>query len=102
MFLGVALGAFGAHALAPTLQAHGTEAVWRTATLYHLIHGLALWLPASQKSKAYWCFLTGIVLFSGSLYVLAGMNMRFLGAVTPFGGLFFLAGWALLTMSAKN
>ena len=95
-FLAVALGAFGAHGLNATLAAHGTSAIWEKAVLYHLVHTLMLWLLAGQipfRRGPWLCFLAGILIFSGSLYVLAATNVRWLGAITPIGGLSFLAGW---------
>ncbi len=104
--LGVGLGAFGAHGLAGTLAANGREATFDTAVLYHLIHTLALlgaaWvstLPGAQPRYvrlAGWLFTAGIVLFSGSLYVLAVFNLGFMGAVAPFGGAALIGGWLLL------
>lgn len=95
-FLGVALGAFGAHGLKTVLESHATTAIWQTAVLYHLVHAVgALW--ASEKRPAVvWIWTAGIVIFSGSLYILAVTNLRWLGAVTPFGGLLFLAGWLMI------
>lgn len=107
-FLGVALGAFGAHALRERLPAD-LMAVYQTGVSYHLVHALALvlvgallrWLaPTTLVTWAGWLFLAGIVLFSGSLYVLSISGVRALGAITPFGGLSFLAGWALLAVAA--
>jgi uncharacterized membrane protein YgdD (TMEM256/DUF423 family) len=96
---GVALGAFGAHALKGTLEANQTTEVWKTAVLYHFIHALALLLlaalPALSRAAAS-LFVAGIVLFSGSLYLLALTNAKWLGVVTPLGGLCFLAGWVWL------
>ncbi|HEY2713662.1 MAG TPA: DUF423 domain-containing protein [Chthoniobacterales bacterium] len=98
-FLGVALGAFGAHALKTTLATNETTDVWKTAVLYHFIHALALLLlavlPVTNRLAASF-LVAGIVLFSGSLYLLALTNIRWLGAVTPIGGLCFLAGWLWL------
>lgn len=99
VFLGIALGAFGAHGLADRLAETGRLANWETATLYHLLHGLAMFTVAlhsgkTGKARGYWCFLAGVVLFSGSLYALALSGMAKLGAVTPFGGVAFLIGWA--------
>lgn len=98
-FLAVALGAFGAHALKGTLQAHGTADVWNKAVLYHFIHALALLvlatLPVASRVASS-LFVAGIVFFSGSLYLLALTNVKWLGAVTPIGGLCFLAGWFCL------
>lgn len=101
-FLAVGLGAFGAHALKETLGAHATTEVWKTAVFYHFVHALALLVLAAVPgaSRAVTgLFLAGIVLFSGSLYFLALTNIRWLGAITPLGGLCFLAGWAWLVFS---
>jgi uncharacterized membrane protein YgdD (TMEM256/DUF423 family) len=98
-FLAVALGAFGAHALKSTLEQHGMVDVWHTAVLYHFIHALALFvlaLLAAEQRGPWWCFVAGIILFSGSLYLMALTNLRWMGAITPLGGLSFLAGWAWL------
>ena len=98
-FFGVALGAFGAHALKRTLEANHTTEVWKTAVLYHFIHALALLvlaaLPTVSRAAAS-LFVAGIVIFSGSLYLLALTNVKWLGAITPLGGLCFLAGWFCL------
>ena len=96
VFLGIVLGAFGAHALEELLAENGREAIWETATLYHLIHGIALFVVAMAAARplGYWCFLIGIVLFSGSLYALALSDIPKLGIITPFGGVAFLIGWA--------
>ena len=104
MFLAVALGAFGAHALKSRLSADMTG-VWQTAVQYHAWHALALfglgllmlhWPERADLGIAAWLLLAGIVLFSGSLYALALSGVRGLGAVTPIGGVAFLAGWAVL------
>src|SRR5690606_7271700 len=94
-FLGIALGAFGAHGLADRLSETGRLDNWETATFYHLLHGLAMFALAlhSGKPRGYWCFLAGILLFSGSLYALALSGFTKLGMVTPFGGIAFLVGW---------
>jgi uncharacterized membrane protein YgdD (TMEM256/DUF423 family) len=102
-FVAVAAGAFGAHALRSRL---GPEllAVFETAARYQMYHALALIAVAWAMSRwgtpqlraAGWLFLAGTILFSGSLYLLALTGVRGLGAVTPFGGLCFLAGWLLL------
>ncbi len=98
-FLAVGLGAFGAHALKATLLTNDTTEVWKTAVLYHFIHALALLvlavLPAASRASSS-LFVAGIVLFSGSLYLLALTNVKWLGAITPLGGLCFLAGWLWL------
>jgi uncharacterized membrane protein YgdD (TMEM256/DUF423 family) len=101
-FLAVALGAFGAHSLRSTLEIHGMLDVWNKAVLYHFIHAIALLLlalHAAVNRGAWWLLFAGIFLFSGSLYLMALTNLRWLGAVTPLGGLFFLAGWAWLVIA---
>jgi uncharacterized membrane protein YgdD (TMEM256/DUF423 family) len=101
-FLAVALGAFGAHSLRSTLETHGMLDVWNKAVLYHFIHAIALFVLAvfgAANRGAWWLFFAGIFLFSGSLYLMALTNLRWLGAVTPLGGLCFLAGWAWLVMA---
>ena len=98
-FLAVALGAFGAHSLRSDLEARGMLDVWNKAVLYHFIHAIALLVLAlygSINRGAWWLLFAGIFLFSGSLYVMALTNLRWLGLVTPVGGLCFLAGWAWL------
>ncbi|MEY2536639.1 MAG: hypothetical protein QOG67_379 [Verrucomicrobiota bacterium] len=100
-FLAVALGAFGAHALKATLETHGMSEVWNKAVLYHFIHAVVLvmlGLYGGAARGASWLFVVGILFFSGSLYVMAVTNIRWLGAVTPVGGLCFLAGWAWLAI----
>jgi uncharacterized membrane protein YgdD (TMEM256/DUF423 family) len=99
--LTVALGAFGAHALKEILGTQGTD-WWRTAVLYQGLHvapllALSL-LPGGGRLvlAASLCFLVGTLLFSGSLYAMALTGVRALGAVTPFGGVALLAGWACL------
>jgi uncharacterized membrane protein YgdD (TMEM256/DUF423 family) len=102
-FLVVALGAFGAHGLKSVLQTHQTLDIWEKAVLYHALHTLVLLALAMQavvSKGAVISFVVGIVLFSGSLYVLAVTNMRWLGAVTPLGGVGFLLGWAWLFFTA--
>src|SRR5689334_583818 len=106
-FASVAAGAFGAHALRSRLSADHL-AVFETGVRYQMYHALGLvvvaWAvsrwPGSATAAAGWLFVAGTVLFSGSLYALALSGMRALGAVTPFGGLAFLAGWALLAWTA--
>lgn len=101
-FLAVALGAFGAHWLKPTLEAHGLVDVWNKAVLYHFVHAIALFALAffgSANRGAWWLLFAGIIIFSGSLYVMGLTGVRWLGAITPLGGLCFLAGWAWLVIS---
>ena len=101
-FLAVALGAFGAHGLRSILEARGMFDVWNKAVFYHFIHAIALVVLAlygSINRGACLLLLIGILLFSGSLYLLALTNLRWIGAITPFGGLCFLAGWGWLVFA---
>ena len=108
-FLGVGIGAFGAHGLRAKLTAAGRMDTFETAVKYQFYHALALVLvgivmqllannPAALKTLNWsaWGFVAGTLVFSGSLYVLCLTGVTWLGAITPIGGLFFLAGWALL------
>ena len=113
--LGVAFGAFGAHGLASRLTPDAL-AVYETAVRYHFYHSLALVLVGlfalqvhgaaggggrgGGTSAAAWAFVAGIAIFSGSLYVLTLTGMRWLGAITPIGGLAFIAGWVLFARAA--
>ena len=105
--ISVAAGAFGAHGLKAILSPD-MLAIFETASRYQMYHGLALVAvgmigrrtAARAPALAGWCFVTGIVLFSGSLYVLAVSGVRWLGAITPLGGAAFLAGWIALAWSA--
>lgn len=107
MIIAVGAGAFGAHGLKRVLDAD-MLAVWQTAVLYQLIHALGLlavaWLSTRYASAlvpvAGWLMFAGIILFSGSLYLLAGTGTRILGAITPIGGVAFLVAWALLAWAA--
>src|SRR5256885_8804222 len=95
-FLAVALGAFGAHWLKPTLEANGLVDVWNKAVLYHFIHAIALFvlaLSGTGNRGAWWLLFAGILIFSGSLYVMALTNVRWLGAITPIGGVWFFTWW---------
>lgn len=108
-FLGVAAGAFGAHALRARLSVDLLE-VFETAARYQMYHALALiaagWVagrwPGGAATASGWLFVAGTVLFSGSLYLLALTGTRWLGAVTPLGGLAFLGGWAALAWAAAR
>nr|WP_299757750.1 DUF423 domain-containing protein [uncultured Pontibacter sp.] len=102
--LTVAIGAFGAHALAPMLQASNRVDTFETAVKYQMYHTLALLAvglllfqvqqPALQVAA--WCFFMGILVFSGSLYVLVLTGITWLGAITPIGGTLFIVGWGAL------
>ena len=109
-FFGVAAGAFGAHALKGHLDA-AALATWQTAVLYNLVHalgtiavGLFKPAPAAERAcrRAGWCFVAGMALFSGSLYLLALTGLRPLAYLTPLGGVAFLSGWVLLAVAARR
>jgi uncharacterized membrane protein YgdD (TMEM256/DUF423 family) len=103
-FVAVALGAFGAHALKATLQTSGMLDAWNKAVLYHFLHAIALMalaLHGAENRAAWFLLAAGILLFSGSLYAMALTNVRWLGAITPLGGICFLAGWAWLVISPR-
>jgi uncharacterized membrane protein YgdD (TMEM256/DUF423 family) len=103
-FLAVALGAFGAHWLKSIIDRHEMVEVWNKAVFYHFIHAIVLLILAflgTTNRSAYWLFCAGILLFSGSLYTMALTNIRWLGAITPLGGLCFLAGWAWLFFAPR-
>jgi uncharacterized membrane protein YgdD (TMEM256/DUF423 family) len=103
-FLAVALGAFGAHGLAPRLQQLGTTETWHTGALYHLVHAvaaLALMLRATPSAvRSGQLMLAGVLVFSGSLYLLAFTGIRKLGMITPIGGVLLLVGWGVVVWAA--
>ncbi len=106
--LGVALGAFGAHALEARLSASLLQ-TYETGVRYHFYHVVALlavvfavgrWPNTNLPVIAGWLFLVGVLIFSGSLYILALTGVRWLGAITPIGGVAFIAGWLCLALAA--
>jgi uncharacterized membrane protein YgdD (TMEM256/DUF423 family) len=107
--LAVGLGAFGAHALRDRLDAYAIS-VYERAVFYHFVHALGLLLvaalaragaiSAASASRTGWLLVAGILLFSGSLYALAVTGVRGLGAITPFGGVSFVAAWVVLAIEA--
>jgi uncharacterized membrane protein YgdD (TMEM256/DUF423 family) len=109
MSLAVMMGAFGAHALKDRLDAYSLG-VYEKAVFYHFLHAIGILLIAllartgaitvAGQTRAAWLLLIGIVLFSGSLYTLALTGQRILGAITPMGGVAFIAGWLLLAVEA--
>jgi uncharacterized membrane protein YgdD (TMEM256/DUF423 family) len=101
-FIGVALGAFGAHGLKNILAANDTTSIWQTAVLYHLLHAVAALWASERRPSAVWLWTAGVIIFSGSLYILAVTNIRWLGAVTPVGGLLLLAGWTRVVFSKSK
>lgn len=104
LFVGVALGAFGAHGLRARVSPEMLD-VWHTAVEYQFVHALGLLAlgsllpqltgPTAAVSTAGWLMLAGIIIFSGSLYGLVLSGARWLGAVTPFGGVLFLLAWLM-------
>ncbi len=106
--LSVGIGAFGAHGLEATLQANGRIDTFETAVKYQFYHALAILLlgilminvQGNYFNYAFYCFLIGIVIFSGSLYTLALTNITWLGAITPIGGLAFILGWVFLALGS--
>lgn len=112
--LAVVLGAFGAHALSAVLEDRATTAVWETAVHYQFVHALALLLLGSLENgrragvndrmvgPVAGCWIAGVLFFSGSLYLLALGGPRWLGPVTPLGGIAFIIGWALLAGAARG
>ena len=110
-FLAVAIGAFGAHGLKEHLEKLGRSATFETGVHYHFYHALALLAvglvagphrAGTAGQVAGWSFVVGMVLFSGSLYLLSVTGITKLGIITPFGGLAFLAGWLALAVAAGD
>ncbi|PLC55207.1 hypothetical protein CR155_03070 [Pollutimonas nitritireducens] len=107
LLTGVGAGAFGAHGLKALISAHYLS-VWQTAVLYQLVHGLGMLLLACLGQRfgsallrvAGALMVAGVVIFSGSLYVLALTGVTWLGAVTPVGGLAFIAAWGMVALAA--
>jgi uncharacterized membrane protein YgdD (TMEM256/DUF423 family) len=104
-FCGVLFGAFGAHLLRGLLDKSGMAQVWQTGVFYHLTHAVVLlivsgWRPLPRAAVN--LMVSGVIVFSGSLYVLALTNVKWLGAITPLGGLALLAGWALLAWAKRD
>lgn len=112
-FLAVALGAFGAHALSDILEKNNYEDVWETGVHYEMFHAAVILIIGILMHKniignvkslrvASIAMTIGIILFSGSLYVLALTKITVIGAITPIGGVAFLVGWIALIASAKH
>ena len=111
MALAVAAGAFGAHGLRNKLDAYSMS-VYEKAVFYHFVHALGILLLAvlarsgaittSGQARAGWLLFVGILIFSGSLYALAVSGIRVLGAITPIGGVAFIAGWLVLAYEAMR
>jgi uncharacterized membrane protein YgdD (TMEM256/DUF423 family) len=104
-FCAVGLGAFGAHILRGHLERLGTTQTWQTGVLYHLVHAVVLLILSGWRPVPKWSFsllLAGVIIFSGSLYLLAVTGVRWFGAITPLGGLAMLAGWFALCLKSKE
>ncbi|MBL0891598.1 MAG: DUF423 domain-containing protein [Gemmatimonadaceae bacterium] len=107
--IAVAAGAFGAHALQSRVEPRLVE-VFETGARYQMFHALALlavaWaatrFPGSLTTASGWLFVAGTVIFSGSLYAMTFTGIRALGAITPIGGVCFIAGWLCLALAARN
>jgi len=103
----VIMGAFGAHALNELLDDYG-KSIYNKAVLYHMFHTIAILIlglinkiqPEIQLSMAGWSFVFGIILFSGSLYIIAITGIKSLGIITPIGGILFIIGWVFLILKA--
>ncbi len=110
MAAAVLIGAFGAHALRERLDAYATG-IYERAVFYHFVHALGLLglgiavathaVTDPDATIAGWCLLAGIAIFSGSLYALALSGLRVLGAITPLGGLAFVAGWCAFALALR-
>lgn len=103
--LGVALGAFGAHGLRNVVTDPHLLDVWETAARYHLVHALALLAVAGhprQPKLAGALFVVGITIFSGTLYLMTLTGMRWLGAITPIGGVCLIVGWLALGFASTT
>jgi uncharacterized membrane protein YgdD (TMEM256/DUF423 family) len=104
-FIVVALGAFGAHYLEPIITANQRLETWDTAVQYQMFHTLAILFSGLAKPKVarllLIVFSTGIVLFSGSLYILSLTGVTILGAITPFGGVLFIIGWIIMLLKLR-
>ena len=104
-FCAVALGAFGAHGLKELLLRNETFTIWETAASYHLVHAILLLFIAGREPFprfAWTLVLAGVLIFSGTLYALAITNLRWLGAITPLGGLCLLGGWISLALARRS
>ena len=107
--LAIILGAFGAHGLKNILDDYGKE-IFQKAVFYHFVHAISIILLGSLENQfsninlsiSGYCFIFGIILFSGSLYLLSITNIKLLGAITPIGGIGFIVGWAYMIYTFYN
>ena len=105
----VILGAFGAHGLKDIFDEYG-KSIYEKAVLYHMFHTMAILMvglidkiqPEMQLSLAGWAFILGIILFSGSLYILSVTGIKLLGMITPIGGGLFIIGWVMLLLKVRS
>ena len=105
----VILGAFGAHGLKDVFDEYG-KSIYEKAVLYHMFHTMAILVvgliekiqPEMQLSVAGWTFILGIILFSGSLYILSVTGIKLLGMITPIGGVLFIIGWVILLLKVRS
>lgn len=108
--LTVVLGAFGAHSLNDTLLENGKLSVYETAVRYQSMHALVLlivgiiqrWIQSKWLHRSVLFFVIGVIIFSGSLYILSITNIGFLGAITPLGGLLLILGWVFLIIGFRS
>ncbi|GAB6926698.1 DUF423 domain-containing protein [Paenibacillus sp. JCM 10914] len=110
MALSVAIGAFGAHMLEGKITAHELT-IYETGVQYHMIHGIAVLVAGilakvyGDSRKLFWAgtlFIAGTLIFSGSLYILSVSGIKWLGAITPIGGVAFIVGWLMLLSTALS
>lgn len=104
-FLAVSLGAFGTHVLKVPLESANLMETWRTAVIYHLVHSVALLaisLVGARFRRTAFFWMGGLVLFSGSLYALCLTGQKWLGAITPSGGLLLMAGWIAVAFPGRE
>lgn len=102
---GVMLGAFGAHGLRDVVTDAHLLDVWETGARYHLLHALALCAVAAHPARPRWAgalFVVGITVFSGTLYLMTLTGLRWLGAITPIGGVCLIAGWIALAAAPTS
>jgi len=105
----VILGAFGAHGLKDVFDEY-EKSIYEKAVLYHMFHTMAILVvgliekmqPEMQLSIAGWAFVLGIILFSGSLYILSVTGIKLLGMITPIGGILFIIGWVILLLKVES
>lgn len=110
--LAVVIGAFGAHGLKDRLDSLGTASIYEKAVFYHFIHAMGILVvgvltktgtfPPGSADGVGWLLLSGIIFFSGSLYLLAFTGTRVFGAITPIGGVLFIVGWVLLAWRLRR